>query len=80
MPKASKGGVAVELDNCVLSWGDNKLALDPITLCVKASEFIPMVGGHGRVYGKIGYVTQKPYIMNDTFRENVLMGAEYDEK
>ncbi|KAI7833526.1 P-loop containing nucleoside triphosphate hydrolase protein, partial [Kickxella alabastrina] len=41
---------------------------------------MPVVGGHGRVYGKIGYVGQKPYIMNVTFRENVLMGAEYDEK
>ncbi|KAJ1899368.1 Canalicular multispecific organic anion transporter 1 [Kickxella alabastrina] len=41
---------------------------------------MPVVGGHGHVYGKIGYVSQKPYIMNDTFRENVLMGAEYDEK
>ncbi|KAJ1899587.1 ATPase-like protein, partial [Kickxella alabastrina] len=86
-------GAAVELDNCVLSWGDNKFALDPITLRVKASEFVmivgrigggkssllsrlcgemSVVGGHGRICGKIGYVSQKPYIMNDTFRENVL--------
>ncbi|KAJ1887291.1 hypothetical protein LPJ66_009194, partial [Kickxella alabastrina] len=101
VPETSENGVAVELDNCVLSWGDNKFALDPITMCVKAGEFVtiigrvgggkssllsglcgemPVVGGHGRVYGRIGYVSQKPYIMNDTFRENVLMGAEYDEK
>ncbi|KAJ1896417.1 hypothetical protein LPJ66_004003 [Kickxella alabastrina] len=99
--ETGEDGVAVELDNCVLSWGDNKFALDPITLCVKAGEFVtiigrigggkssllsglcgemPVVGGRGHVYGKTGYVSQKPYIMNDTFRENVLMGAEYDEE
>ncbi|KAJ1888053.1 hypothetical protein LPJ66_008768, partial [Kickxella alabastrina] len=99
--ETAEDGVVVDLDNCVLSWGDNKFALDPITLCIKAGEFVtiigrigggkssllsglcgemPMVGGRGHLYGKIGYVSQKPYIMNDTFRENVLMGAEYDEE
>ncbi|KAJ1898499.1 ABC transporter C member 13 [Kickxella alabastrina] len=101
MPKTSKDGVAVELDNCAFSWGKSKFGLDPIMLCVKAGEFVtiigrigggkssllsglcgemPVVGGHGCVCGNIGYVGQKPYIMNDTFRENVLMGTEYDEK
>ncbi|KAJ2854988.1 ATPase-like protein [Coemansia erecta] len=36
--------------------------------------------GHGRVCGQIGYVSQKPFIMNATLRENIMMGAEYDEK
>ncbi|KAJ1945978.1 hypothetical protein GGF37_001421 [Kickxella alabastrina] len=99
--ETSKDGVAVELDNCAFSWGKSKFGLDPITLCIKAGEFVmiigcicsgkssllpglcgemPIVSGHGRVCGNIGYVSQKPYIMNNTFRENVLMGAEYDEK
>ncbi|KAJ2471674.1 hypothetical protein GGI02_002112 [Coemansia sp. RSA 2322] len=40
---------------------------------------MPLVGGNGCVNGRIGYVEQKPWIMNATFRENVLMGADYDE-
>ncbi|KAJ2486139.1 hypothetical protein EV174_001292 [Coemansia sp. RSA 2320] len=40
---------------------------------------MPLVGGKGCVNGRIGYVEQKPWIMNATFRENVLMGADYDE-
>ncbi|KAJ2056382.1 ABC transporter C member 13 [Coemansia sp. S146] len=35
--------------------------------------------GQGCVHGRIGYVEQKPWIMDDTFRENVLMGADFDE-
>ncbi|KAJ1887693.1 ATPase-like protein, partial [Kickxella alabastrina] len=72
--ETSKDSVVVELDNCAFSWGKNKFTLDPITLRVKAGEFVtiigrigggkssllsglcgemPVVGGHGRVYGKI---------------------------
>ncbi|KAJ1818780.1 hypothetical protein LPJ75_001351 [Coemansia sp. RSA 2598] len=36
--------------------------------------------GKGRIYGRIGYVSQKPFIMNATLRENIMMGQEYDEK
>ncbi|KAI7833691.1 P-loop containing nucleoside triphosphate hydrolase protein [Kickxella alabastrina] len=39
-----------------------------------------MIGGHGRVCDNIGYASQEPYIINNTFRENVLMGAEYGEE
>ncbi|KAJ2311660.1 hypothetical protein IWW54_002518, partial [Coemansia sp. RSA 2705] len=41
---------------------------------------MPMLGGQGRMCGKIGYVDQKPWIYNATFRKNVLMGEEYDEE
>ncbi|KAJ2367519.1 hypothetical protein H4S01_002116 [Coemansia sp. RSA 2610] len=41
---------------------------------------MPMLGGQGRMCGKIGYVDQKPWIYNTTFRKNVLMGEEYDEE
>ncbi|ORX66711.1 P-loop containing nucleoside triphosphate hydrolase protein [Linderina pennispora] len=38
-----------------------------------------LTGGDGCIYGRIGYVGQKPWIMNATFRENVVFGREYDE-
>ncbi|KAJ2720276.1 hypothetical protein GGI07_004714, partial [Coemansia sp. Benny D115] len=41
---------------------------------------MPITSGDGYIHGKIGYVSQKPYIMDDSFHENVLMGAEYDEE
>ncbi|KAJ2587759.1 hypothetical protein H4R99_008038, partial [Coemansia sp. RSA 1722] len=41
---------------------------------------MPMVKGNGNVYGKLAYVTQKPCILNATFRENVLMASEYKEE
>ncbi|KAJ2337253.1 hypothetical protein GGI00_000357, partial [Coemansia sp. RSA 2681] len=40
---------------------------------------MPLTSGQGCVYGRIGYVEQKPWIMNATFRDNVLMGADFDE-
>ncbi|KAJ1957684.1 hypothetical protein EC988_000704 [Linderina pennispora] len=40
---------------------------------------MPMTGGKGCVYGRIGYVSQKPWIMNTTLRENVLCGLPFDE-
>ncbi|KAI7827305.1 hypothetical protein BX661DRAFT_25552, partial [Kickxella alabastrina] len=45
--ETAEDGVVVKLDNCVLSWGDNKFALDPITLCVKAGEFVMIIGRIG---------------------------------
>ncbi|KAJ1811260.1 hypothetical protein LPJ56_005821, partial [Coemansia sp. RSA 2599] len=36
--------------------------------------------GSGRVFGRIGYVSQKPFVMNDTFRENILMGKEFNKE
>ncbi|KAJ2749024.1 Canalicular multispecific organic anion transporter 1, partial [Coemansia pectinata] len=40
---------------------------------------MPLTSGRGSVHGRIGYVEQKPWIMDATFRENVLMGADFDE-
>ncbi|KAJ1663371.1 hypothetical protein GGF38_003204, partial [Coemansia sp. RSA 25] len=40
---------------------------------------MPLTSGQGCVYGRIGYVEQKPWIMNATFRDNVLMGADFDQ-
>ncbi|KAJ2483674.1 hypothetical protein IWW56_000238 [Coemansia sp. RSA 2131] len=41
---------------------------------------MPIISGQGRLSGRIGFVDQKPTVLNTTFRENVLMGNEYDEK
>ncbi|KAJ2214245.1 ABC transporter C member 13 [Coemansia sp. RSA 487] len=41
---------------------------------------MPIAGGSGKVHGRIGYVEQKPTIFDDTLRENVLMGQDFDEK
>ncbi|KAJ2875915.1 Canalicular multispecific organic anion transporter 2 [Coemansia aciculifera] len=41
---------------------------------------MPLERGEACIFGSIGYVSQKPWIMNATFRDNVLLGNEYDEK
>ncbi|KAJ2025970.1 Canalicular multispecific organic anion transporter 1 [Coemansia sp. S85] len=41
---------------------------------------MPLVKGEACIFESIGYVSQKPWIMNGTFRENVLLGSEYDEE
>ncbi|ORX75012.1 P-loop containing nucleoside triphosphate hydrolase protein [Linderina pennispora] len=41
---------------------------------------MPIADGTGLVSGKIGYVSQKPWIMNATVRDNVLFGSPFDEK
>ncbi|KAJ2441213.1 ATPase-like protein, partial [Coemansia sp. RSA 2424] len=92
--------VAVNLSECVFAWSAGGYSLAPISLQIKAGEFVTVVGrvgsgkssflsaicgempltsGQGCVYGRIGYVEQKPWIMNATFRDNVLMGADFDE-
>ncbi|KAJ2070050.1 hypothetical protein GGI08_000033, partial [Coemansia sp. S2] len=97
---STTGDLAVDLNECVFSWGANTYSLAPVTLQVKAGDFVTVVGrigsgkssflsaicgempltsGQGCVYGRIGYVEQKPWIMNATFRDNVLMGADFDE-
>ncbi|KAJ2749315.1 Canalicular multispecific organic anion transporter 1, partial [Coemansia pectinata] len=97
---STTGDSAVGLDECIFSWGADTYSLAPITLRIKAGDFVTIVGrigsgkssflsaicgempltsGQGRVQGRIGYVEQKPWIMNATFRDNVLMGADFDE-
>ncbi|KAJ2062041.1 Canalicular multispecific organic anion transporter 1 [Coemansia sp. S146] len=41
---------------------------------------MPLEKGEACIFGSIGYVSQKPWIMNATFRDNILLGNEYDEK
>ncbi|KAJ2256184.1 ATP-binding cassette glutathione S-conjugate transporter ycf1 [Coemansia sp. RSA 455] len=38
-----------------------------------------MTQGTGRLVGKIAYLEQQPWIMNDTLRANILFGREYEE-
>ncbi|KAJ2102410.1 ABC transporter C member 13 [Coemansia sp. S100] len=41
---------------------------------------MPLESGEACIFGSIGYVSQKPWIMNSTFRDNILLGNEYDEE
>ncbi|KAJ1721747.1 Canalicular multispecific organic anion transporter 1, partial [Coemansia biformis] len=41
---------------------------------------MPLVEGSGVVRGTVAYVSQNPWIMNATFRDNVLFGNDYDEQ
>ncbi|KAJ2140899.1 hypothetical protein IW136_002450 [Coemansia sp. RSA 678] len=41
---------------------------------------MPILSGQGRLCGRIGFVDQKPTVLPTTFRDNVIMGKEYDEK
>ncbi|KAJ2094483.1 ABC transporter C member 13 [Coemansia sp. S100] len=41
---------------------------------------LEMTKGTGTVVGKIGYMEQSPWIMNDTMRANILFGREFDEE
>ncbi|KAJ2343016.1 ATP-binding cassette glutathione S-conjugate transporter ycf1 [Coemansia sp. RSA 2673] len=40
---------------------------------------VEMTQGTGGLVGKIAYLEQQPWIMNDTLRANVLFGREYDK-
>ncbi|KAJ2779128.1 ATP-binding cassette glutathione S-conjugate transporter ycf1 [Coemansia javaensis] len=40
---------------------------------------LEMASGSGSVTGKVAYLEQQPWIMNDTLRANVLFGREYDQ-
>ncbi|KAJ2058589.1 ABC transporter C member 13 [Coemansia sp. S146] len=39
-----------------------------------------MTKGTGTVVGRVGYMEQSPWIMNDTMRANILFGREFDEE
>ncbi|KAJ1850737.1 Canalicular multispecific organic anion transporter 1, partial [Coemansia sp. RSA 638] len=41
---------------------------------------MPIISGQGRLSGRVGFVDQKPSVLNTTFCENVIMGNEYDEE
>lgn len=41
---------------------------------------LPIVSGDLTLYGRISYASQEPWIFAGTVEENILFGAEYDEK
>ncbi|KAJ2870063.1 Canalicular multispecific organic anion transporter 1 [Coemansia aciculifera] len=41
---------------------------------------LEMTKGTGTIVGRIGYMEQSPWIMNDTMRANILFGRELDEE
>ncbi|KAJ1747331.1 Canalicular multispecific organic anion transporter 1 [Coemansia sp. RSA 989] len=50
------------------------------TLLLSICGEVEMTMGHGSVVGTIGYLEQSPWIMNDTFRANILFGRPYDRE
>ncbi|KAJ2431045.1 ATP-binding cassette glutathione S-conjugate transporter ycf1, partial [Coemansia sp. RSA 2531] len=65
---------AGELVAIVGNTGSGKSSL----LLAMCSE-MEMTQGTGKLVGKIAYLEQQPWIMNDTFRANVLFGRDFDE-
>ncbi|KAJ2104200.1 hypothetical protein GGI09_000247, partial [Coemansia sp. S100] len=41
---------------------------------------LEMTKGTGTIIGRIGYMEQSPWIMNDTMRANILFGREFDKE
>ncbi|KAJ2253665.1 ATP-binding cassette glutathione S-conjugate transporter ycf1 [Coemansia sp. RSA 455] len=41
---------------------------------------LEMTKGTGAIVGRIGYMEQSPWIMNDTMRANILFGRDFDEE
>ncbi|KAJ2865445.1 ABC transporter C member 13 [Coemansia aciculifera] len=65
----------VELVAIVGKTGAGKSSL----LLAMCSE-VEMTQGTGKLVGRIAYLEQQPWIMNDTLRANILFGREYDEE
>ncbi|KAJ2028558.1 hypothetical protein H4S03_007800 [Coemansia sp. S3946] len=62
----------------VKMFGWERMYLDPK---LRRNEVeLEMTKGTGTVIGKIGYMEQSPWIMNDTMRANILFGREFDEE
>ncbi|KAJ1935359.1 ATPase-like protein, partial [Linderina pennispora] len=40
---------------------------------------VHMCAGHGQTIGKVVYVSQRPWMMGDTIRNNILFGLDYDQ-
>ncbi|KAJ2691151.1 ABC transporter C member 13 [Coemansia spiralis] len=61
---------SISLDDCRFKWKYNA------TLCKE----MEMVKGAGKLVGRVGYMEQSPWIMNDTMRANILFGRNFDEE
>ncbi|KAJ1815664.1 Multidrug resistance-associated protein 1, partial [Coemansia sp. RSA 2675] len=59
-----------------------RLPLQRMGLVKDSDGFIEtrMTQGTGKLVGKIAYLEQQPWIMNDTLRANILFGREYEEE
>lgn len=49
------------------------------TLCQAALGEVPHISGNFGLTGRTAYVSQSPFIMNNSLRENVLFGKPYEE-
>ncbi|KAJ1730248.1 hypothetical protein LPJ61_003116, partial [Coemansia biformis] len=69
----SFGAAAGELVAVIGETGSGKSSL----LLAVCGE-LEMTKGTGKVTGRVAYLEQSPWIMNDTMRANILFGREYD--
>ncbi|KAJ2829936.1 Multidrug resistance-associated protein 1 [Coemansia erecta] len=84
--KWSKTSEQVTLENVSFSASNGELVAvvgktgsGKSTLLLSICGEIEMSAGSGQAVGKIGYLGQSPWIMNDTLRANILFGREYDD-
>ncbi|KAJ2863565.1 Multidrug resistance-associated protein 1 [Coemansia aciculifera] len=66
---------AAELVAVVGKTGSGKTSL-LLAMCKE----MEITKGSGTLVGRIGYLEQAPWIMNDTMRANILFGREFDEE
>ncbi|KAJ1722706.1 ATPase-like protein, partial [Coemansia biformis] len=69
----SFGTAAGELVAVIGETGSGKSSL-LLAICGE----LEMTKGAGKVTGRVAYLEQSPWIMNDTMRANILFGREYD--
>ncbi|KAJ2055314.1 Canalicular multispecific organic anion transporter 1, partial [Coemansia sp. S146] len=50
------------------------------SLLLAMCKELEMTKGTGTVVGRIGYMEQSPWIMNDTMRANILFGRDFDKE
>ncbi|KAJ2015226.1 hypothetical protein GGI14_004400 [Coemansia sp. S680] len=61
-----------------MSRANNAIDIEMFRLPLQSE--VEMTQGTGKLVGKIAYLEQQPWIMNDTLRANILFGRECDEE
>ncbi|KAJ2421481.1 hypothetical protein GGF41_003853, partial [Coemansia sp. RSA 2531] len=56
-----------------------KTGVGKSSLLLAMCSEVEITQGTGKLVGKVAYLEQQPWIMNDTLRANILFGREYEE-
>ncbi|KAJ2508275.1 Multidrug resistance-associated protein 1 [Coemansia sp. RSA 2052] len=75
LKKVSLNVAAGDLVAVVGKTGSGKTSL-LLAMCKE----LEMTKGSGTVVGRVGYLEQSPWIMNDTMRANIIFGREFEEE